>query len=285
MRSVPEQRLSPEVEATAYFFVSKALANVAKHAQASSVWVAAEDGGERLTVEVGDDGVGGAAMNSGSGLRGLADRVEAVGGRFDVLNDPGAGTTLRAESRAGSRRRRRRAVPRGSGPLLTDEGFDVVGQAADADELARHQPRGGDGPTPDVAVVDIRMPPSHTTEGLVAAKTIRAEHLDVGVLVLSQYVETENANDLLADGTVWTGHPSKDRALNSTGFRGRRAACWGRAASAVDPEAVARGLVQRRARCFNLMAENLDLNREREENGFDAVSGRSKLAHRGGPSP
>jgi signal transduction histidine kinase len=46
---------------------------------------------------VGDDGVGGAAMNGGSGLRGLADRVEAVGGRIDVLSDPGAGTTLRAE--------------------------------------------------------------------------------------------------------------------------------------------------------------------------------------------
>ena len=97
VRSVPERRFSPEVEATAYFFVSEALANVAKHAQASSVWVAAEDGGERLTIEVGDDGVGGAAMNGGSGLRGLADRVEAVGGRIDVLSDPGAGTTLRAE--------------------------------------------------------------------------------------------------------------------------------------------------------------------------------------------
>jgi signal transduction histidine kinase len=97
VRSVPGRRFSPEVEATAYFFVSEALANVAKHAQASSVWVAAEDGGERLTIEVGDDGVGGAAMNGGSGLRGLADRVEAVGGRIDVLSDPGAGTTLRAE--------------------------------------------------------------------------------------------------------------------------------------------------------------------------------------------
>jgi signal transduction histidine kinase len=97
VRSVPERRFSPEVEATAYFFVSEALANVAKHAQAPSVWVAAEDGGERLTIEVGDDGVGGAAMNRGSGLRGLADRVEAVGGRIDVLSDPGAGTTLRAE--------------------------------------------------------------------------------------------------------------------------------------------------------------------------------------------
>jgi signal transduction histidine kinase len=70
---------------------------VAKHAEASRVWVSAEDRGERLSIEVGDDGVGGAAMNGGSGLRGLADRVEAVGGRIDVRSEPGAGTTLRAE--------------------------------------------------------------------------------------------------------------------------------------------------------------------------------------------
>jgi signal transduction histidine kinase len=95
--SVPERRFSPEVEATAYFFVSEALANVAKHAEASRVWVSAEDRGERLSIEVGDDGVGGAAMNGGSGLRGLADRVEAVGGRIDVRSEPGAGTTLHAE--------------------------------------------------------------------------------------------------------------------------------------------------------------------------------------------
>jgi len=97
VRSVPERRFSPEVEATAYFFVSEALANVAKHAQASSAWMAAEDGGEFLVVEVGDDGVGGAELNGGSGLRGLADRVEAIGGRIEVLSEPGEGTMLRAE--------------------------------------------------------------------------------------------------------------------------------------------------------------------------------------------
>ena len=97
VRSVPERRFSPEIEATAYFFVSEALANVAKHAEATRVWVAVEDGGERLTIEVGDDGVGGAQMNGGSGLRGLADRVEAVGGRIEVRSDQGTGTTLHAE--------------------------------------------------------------------------------------------------------------------------------------------------------------------------------------------
>jgi len=97
VRSVPERRFSPEIEATAYFLVSEALANVAKHAEATRVWVAVEDGGERLTIEVGDDGVGGAQMNGGSGLRGLADRVEAVGGRIEVRSDQGTGTTLHAE--------------------------------------------------------------------------------------------------------------------------------------------------------------------------------------------
>ena len=97
VRSVPGRRFSPAVEATAYFFVSEALANVSKHAEASSVWVAADDEGERLIIQVVDDGVGGAEMNGGSGLRGLADRVEAIGGRIDVRSESGSGTTLRAE--------------------------------------------------------------------------------------------------------------------------------------------------------------------------------------------
>jgi signal transduction histidine kinase len=97
LRSAPERRFPPEIEATAYFFVSEALANVVKHADASRAWVAADDGGERLAIEVSDDGVGGAAPNGGSGLRGLADRVEAVGGRVDVRSEPGKGTVVRAD--------------------------------------------------------------------------------------------------------------------------------------------------------------------------------------------
>jgi signal transduction histidine kinase len=95
--SVPDGRFASEVEATAYFIVSEALANVAKHARASCAWVTVDDGGERLAIEVRDDGVGGATMNGGSGLRGLADRVEAVGGRFDVRSEPGGGSTVHAE--------------------------------------------------------------------------------------------------------------------------------------------------------------------------------------------
>jgi signal transduction histidine kinase len=85
------------VEATAYFILSEALTNVAKHARASRAWVAVDDGGGRLEIDVRDDGIGGAAMSGGSGLRGLADRVEAVGGRIDVRSEPGAGSTVHAE--------------------------------------------------------------------------------------------------------------------------------------------------------------------------------------------
>jgi signal transduction histidine kinase len=97
LRSVPDGRYSTEVEATAYFIVSEALVNVAKHAEATCAWVSVAEDGGRLTVEVRDDGVGGAAMNGGSGLRGLADRVEAVGGWIDVRSQPGSGSTVLAE--------------------------------------------------------------------------------------------------------------------------------------------------------------------------------------------
>ncbi len=103
LRAVPDGRYSPEVEATAYFIVSEALANVAKHAEASRVWVAVGEEGGHLAIDVRDDGTGGAAMNGGSGLRGLADRVEAVGGLIDVRGEPGAGSTVHAEIPCASR--------------------------------------------------------------------------------------------------------------------------------------------------------------------------------------
>ena len=78
--------------------------------------------------------------------------------------------------------------------LLREAGFEVVGLAADADELLELVAA----TEPDVAVVDIRMPPTHTDEGLRAAKEIRERYPDVGVLVLSQYVETEYAMELLS---------------------------------------------------------------------------------------
>jgi signal transduction histidine kinase len=89
-------RLPSLVESTAYFTVAEALTNTQRHAQATraSVRLARVDGA--LEVEVGDDGQGGAAPERGSGLRGLADRVQAVGGRLDVDSDRGTGTRVRA---------------------------------------------------------------------------------------------------------------------------------------------------------------------------------------------
>jgi signal transduction histidine kinase len=90
-------RLSDQVETGAYYFASEALTNAAKHSHGSEVRVDVSCDGRTLAVEVADDGIGGASVGPGSGLRGLADRVEALGGRFTVSSPPGQGTRLRAE--------------------------------------------------------------------------------------------------------------------------------------------------------------------------------------------
>ncbi len=95
--ALPDRRLSPAVEATAYFVVSEALVNVAKYASATRATVSAECSDEALRVEVADDGVGGADPADGSGLRGLADRVAAIGGSLSVHSPEGGGTRVVAE--------------------------------------------------------------------------------------------------------------------------------------------------------------------------------------------
>jgi signal transduction histidine kinase len=81
-------------EACAYFACSEALANVSKHASASRVRIVVSGGGGRLEVEIHDDGVGGVDLDRGSGLRGLADRVETLGGTLKVVSPPGGGTNM-----------------------------------------------------------------------------------------------------------------------------------------------------------------------------------------------
>ena len=97
LRSDIETRLPEQLESAAYFFASEALTNAAKHSHASEVQVTAACAGGRLVVEVADDGIGGASPTGGSGLRGLADRIEALGGTMTVSSPPGRGTSLRAE--------------------------------------------------------------------------------------------------------------------------------------------------------------------------------------------
>ena len=90
-------RLPPPVEAAAYFVVSEALANAAKHSHATDARVTAAVVDGVFAMEITDDGIGGAGGGAGTGLRGLADRVEALGGRFTITSPPGRGTTIRAE--------------------------------------------------------------------------------------------------------------------------------------------------------------------------------------------
>src|SRR5687768_5584890 len=117
--------------------------------------------------------------------------------------------------------------------LLQDAGFDVVAQSGNADDLLRHVSMH----RPDVAVVDIRMPPTQTDEGLRAAKEIRERHGSTGVLVLSQYVEPAYAMELLAESAEGVGYLLKDRVADVEEFAAavRRVAEGG---SALDPAVV-----------------------------------------------
>lgn len=125
--------------------------------------------------------------------------------------------------------------------LLTEAGFDVVGQAGDGEDLLRkvraHKP--------DLALVDVRMPPTQTDEGLRAAREIRSEMPEVSVLVLSQDVEEANASELFADNAEGLGYLLKDRVGDLDTFieAVRRVAERG---SALDPEVVSRLLGRRR---------------------------------------
>src|SRR3984957_9256950 len=98
----------------------------------------------------------------------------------------------------------------GVGRLLRDAGVAAVAQAEDADALLREVRKA----RPDVAVVDIKMPPTHTDEGLIAPRTIRADHPEIGVLVLSQYVEPSYAIRLIEDHPERVGYLLKERVFD-----------------------------------------------------------------------
>jgi len=148
--------------------------------------------------------------------------------------------------------------------LLTDSGFDVVAAVGDADGLldavTEH--------TPDLCLVDVRMPPTHTDEGLRAAIEIRRRHPDVAVLVLSQYVEERYAGELLTGDVAGVGYLLKDRVIDVDDFLVslRRVANGG---SAIDAEVVSQilgrsqrasdldRLTPREREVLTLMAEGL----------------------------
>jgi DNA-binding NarL/FixJ family response regulator len=125
--------------------------------------------------------------------------------------------------------------------LLEEAGFEVVGQADDADQLLLKVRSY----SPDVAIVDIRMPPTYTDEGLRAAREIRKRYPGTGVLVLSQYVETDYALDLLSESAEGVGYLLKDRVSDLGEFAAavRRVAEGG---SALDPTVVSQLVGRRR---------------------------------------
>ena len=166
----------------------------------------------------------------------------------------------------------------GTARLLQDAGFEIVGQAGDGDELMLKVRSY----SPDVVVTDIRMPPTHTDEGLRAAQEIRERHPATGVLVLSQYLEADYALELLSGSAEGVGYLLKDRISDVEEFAAavRRV---GEGGSALDPAIVSR-LVGRRRRdnpidtltprereVLSLMAEGLS-------NG--AISGRLFVTER-----
>ena len=132
-------------------------------------------------------------------------------------------------------------IREGLGALLRESGVEVVGMCADPEELLAsvraHRP--------DAAVVDVRMPPTYADEGLQAAREIRADHPDTGVLILSQYVEVGLAMKLLAESAEGLGYLLKDRVTDLDEFTSalRRVAAGG---SALDPEVVSQLLARER---------------------------------------
>jgi DNA-binding NarL/FixJ family response regulator len=126
--------------------------------------------------------------------------------------------------------------------LLEDAGFEIVGQAGTAEQLLLKVRSY----KPAVAIIDIRMPPTHTDEGLRAAREIRARHPETAVLMLSQYVEPDYALDLLADSAEGVGYLLKDRVADIGEFAAavRRV---GEGGSALDPSVVSLLVGRRRA--------------------------------------
>ncbi len=239
-------RLDPLAEQTAYFAIAEALTNVCKHSDATRATISIRVSADRLTAGVFDDGRGGAHLSKGHGLAGLADRLHAAGGQLWVSSPAGGPTSITVELTVPDRPLRlvladdAVLLREGLVRLLTEQGHDVVAVVGDGPSLveaaALHQP--------DVSIVDVRMPPSHTDEGLRAAVEVRAARPGAPVLVLSQYVELSYASDLLADRRGSIGYLLKDRVADIAEFLEAlsRVADGG---TVLDPEVVGQLLVRR----------------------------------------
>ena len=236
------ERLAPDVEATAYFVACEALTNVVKHAG-------------RLESRGGRAARQRDARDRGVGRRGRrCGRVRRVGAARPRRSGRGARRPVvgRERTRLGHARRGGDPVRvviaedsvllrEGLARVLSDGGFDVVAQAANADELKKAVRRF----KPDVAVVDVRMPPTQTDEGARAALEIRAEQPEVAVLLLSQVIEATHALALISERPDGFGYLLKDRVLEIDDFLEavRRV---GKGGTAIDPEVIGQLLGRRR---------------------------------------
>ncbi len=239
-----EQRPSATVEAVAYFVVSEALTNVSKHAQATAVEVTAVRTENQLVVTIVDNGRGGAADDdTGSGLRGLrpagrrrrrpADREKPAGRRHHHHRGAAMRIVIAEDSIL---------LREGLVRLLESRGDEVVDAVGDADALLASVQND----QPDLVIADVRMPPSHTDEGLRAALVLRRQFPELPVLVLSQYVEERYATELLSGPTSGVGYLLKDRVADVSTFIDmlRQVAAGG---TVLDPEVVSQILVRHRS--------------------------------------
>ena len=204
----PPAELSAPVESAVYFTVAECLANLSKHAEATRAWVELANPPGLLRVVVGDDGHGGAAPGSGhrdaggrATARGLRRHDEGVepGWRADPGHAGGAVRLVLAEDHA--------LLRDGLIRILEAHGHEIVAAVDHADSLddalADQSAEG--------AVLDVRLPPTHTDEGLRAAVGVRSRRPGFPVMVLSQYVERIYARELLASGEGGIGYLLKDR--------------------------------------------------------------------------
>jgi len=219
-------RLAPEIESAAYFIVREATTNAVKHASANRIEVSVACAHNELRVEVTDDGVGGASVGLMTGLQGLRDRAEAIGGDL-TIDSPDGGPTCLISTLPLFRTRRAKSptekylrvvladdaavVRQGLAELLGRSGVEVVAQVGDAQslllEVERHYP--------DIAIVDIHMPPTQTQEGLRAAIDIRRRFPGVGILLLSAHAEAEGSLDLFTSAAAsGVGYLLKDSVVN-----------------------------------------------------------------------
>jgi PAS domain S-box-containing protein len=208
-------RLAPEIESAAYFITAEATANAVKHASANQIQIDVAKARDELRVTVTDDGPGGASFGDGTGLQGLRDRAEAVGGDLTVDSPIGGPTVLTADLPLFRSRSRLRLadshlrvviaddaamIRQALVELLASSGVEVVAQVGDAPSLLQEVERH----SPDVAIVDIHMPPTQTQEGVHAAIEIRHRFPGVGILLLSSYVESREVIELFeAAARAW----------------------------------------------------------------------------------